>query len=357
MPSERVVLISDVHLDEWEDDLPTQWQQKRQAFLAFLEHVAAAGKEGRVARFVIAGDLVDVPQRNRAALLPTYSCVYDRLQQIVAAGVRLGYVIGNHDAGLVGLSVDEPLICVGHPYILVKSGDTEFVVEHGHLYDPWLWDYVRQLASAMWTDSAGPSGVHVLAMAGGGEARLPAPAAAEAPLKVDELWQARLADAPLSEQQTQVLVEALMADLDDDYTDVTDPDADVAMLSTRRQLRAQLAGAPAGAPFSLAAAAPAAGAPLLEQLVQACYSGPHWRRAARTRLPKLAEDLKRPLAGIVMGHTHYADEDRWTGESGEPYWYVNAGSWRHDDADVLIIEGEHRNLVRRKWTEPLPCLL
>ena len=131
MPCERVLLVSDVHLDEWKDDLPGDYQEKHQAFLSFLGWVAQMGTAGKIGRFVIAGDLIDVPQNDRSPLLPTYDDVFEGIKTILAAGVKFGYVIGNHDSGMVGLSLDlaHPEICVGYPYILVKSADAEFVVE------------------------------------------------------------------------------------------------------------------------------------------------------------------------------------------------------------------------------------
>ena len=362
MPSERVIVISDVHLDQWRDDLPDDHLDKHQAFLDFLAWIATMGSQGKVGRFVIVGDLINVPQKDRSPLLPTYDDVYAGLQGIVAAGVKFGYVIGNHDAGMVGLSLDlkQPEVCVGYPYLLVNSGAVQFAVEHGHLYDPWLWDYVRQLAAAMWTSSAGPQGVRVLRMAGAAPVQLPSEAARDSALQIDELWQTSLRETDPSHAAMESLRDVLLKDLEEDYSDVVDPATDGQMMADRDQLRAQLrhtlttgTGVPSLAP-SLAGLQPPALA--IESLVQACYSGPHWRRAARRRLPALSEELNRPLAGIIMGHTHHADQSAWHDAAGQPRWYVNSGSWRHESADLVIVDGATAQLHKRTWRDPLPSL-
>ncbi len=358
MPSERVIVVSDVHMDEWQDDLPDQYERKREVFLDFLEWVAQMGTEGKVRRFVIVGDLVDVPQKGGGDLLPTYSPVLERIQAIMAAGVRFGYCVGNHDCGLVGLNIDlrQPPVVVGYPYVVVASGDTRFVVEHGHLYDPWLWDYVRHLAAVMWTDSAGPHGPHILRL---GTATPPAATATSSQTSVsgvEHLWQTRLADA--DDATVRTLTSGLLADLTEDYEDVTDPDQDAALLADRVRLREEIRpllehSAGAVAPMALRMG----GADLsVEHLVQACYSGPHWRREAVKRLTRLSAAAERPFAGIIMGHTHYPDERYWTDERGDRRWYVNSGSWRHDSADLVLIDEDDIRLMKRRWTDPLPEL-
>ena len=362
MPSERVIVISDVHLDQWQDDLPDEYEAKRQTFLDFLDWVAQMGSDGKVGRFVIVGDLINVPQKDRAPLLPTYDEVYAGLNGIIAAGVKFGYAIGNHDAGLVGLSLDlqQPEICVGYPYLLVNSGGSQFAVEHGHLYDPWLWDYVRQLGAAMWTSSAGPHGAPVLKMVGAAPVQTPSGAALDSAFEVGELWQTSLRDADPSDTALAGLRDVLLKDLEDDYSDVTDCEADGQMLADRDALRAQLEGSPSDIAGGLSLAPSLAGArPLalsIEGLVAACYSGPHWRRAARHRLPELIQEVGAPLAGIIMGHTHYADQFTWLDDAGQTQWYVNSGSWRRESADLVIVEGGAAQGLKRNWKDALPLL-
>lgn len=362
MPSERVVVISDVHLDQWPDDLPGEHQAKRRAFLDFLDWVSQMGREDRVGRFVIVGDLIDVPQKDHRPLLPTYDDVYAGLQKVISAGVKLGYVIGNHDAGLVGLNLDLQRLGVriGYPYLVVRTDDSQFAVEHGHLYDPWLWDYVRHLGAAMWTGSAGAHGPGVLRAAPNGQRQASSGADVDPAARVATLLQTSLRAADLSDAEFERLRDALLDDLEDDYGDVTDRNADGQMLGNRDALREQLQGRRASPAPGLSLAASGAGvqplAQSVEGLVMACYSGPHWRRAAKNRLPAMAQEAGGPLAGIVMGHTHYADQFTWDDGTGQSKWYANSGSWRHDSADVVIVEGQTFRVLRRNWEEPLPRL-
>ncbi len=357
MATDRLVLISDVHVDYWEQDLPDNHAAKRQRFLEFFDWLV----EGSGARrLVINGDLVDLPQKDGKPSLPRYSDVVAKLREVLDAGIEVAYVVGNHDSGLVGLDValDEPPIRIDYPYIRVASGGKTFLVEHGHLHDPWLWDYVRTLGSAMLARHPREPGVVFLTQPVEGDADLPKPE--EFSAKLPQMWQMHRDEIGPDTPGIEALVEAVERDLEEDYAAVTDPDEDAAMLERRERLRDTLAAAttvpfgtrPLGT-MSLAGRPWHLDKQLVEQLVQHLYSGPHWRKAARQRARQVGEKLDKPIHGVIMGHTHYPDERRLK-VGGRRCQYVNSGSWRRESADILVIEAGQLTLHARDWRDDWP---
>ncbi len=353
MTSERLILISDVHVDAWPTDLPNAHKQKRQKLLEFFDWVVGGSGAGRL---VINGDLIDVPQQDRGPILPRYLDLAAKLQQVVAAGIKLGCVIGNHDSGLVGLDIalSNPPVQVEYPYLVVESGGRNIVVEHGHLQDPWLWDYVRQLASQMMSRRPGPSSPVFLKAMGAGAPAAPGPA--ETSLQLHRLWQAGHEGLDPKSPEAALLMAAARKDLAEDYTGVTDASADRAMIARREKLRGRLGAAPKTRGATALTVAPKAlTSRSVEEAVQALYSGPHWRKVAKERVATVSKESGKLVTGVVMGHTHWPDELKWT-ENGREYHYINAGSWRHESADIVVIEKGVMRLYKRKWDEDWPKL-
>jgi len=85
------------------------------------------------------------------------------------------------------------------------------------------------------------------------------------------------------------------------------------------------------------------------------YSGPHWRKVAKERAAAVSKESGQQITGVVMGHTHWPDEFRWTSD-GREHHYVNAGSWRHESADIVVIEKGVMQLHRCRWDEDWPKL-
>lgn len=359
---DRTILVSDLHIDEWNGDVPVVRREKQRAFLDFLSWVAAAGRNRRVGRFCILGDVVDVPpQQSAEMLMSRYAETMAGLQAILDAGIEVRYIIGNHDVGLVGLSLPPgPLEAViAYPYTFVESGGRNFILEHGHLYDPWLlgWvsrarrlsDYVGQLAQTRSPSRAplGGSPLTSLAMADVIPAR-------DGRVRTDSspLWHSSLRKvAP--EDAMPTLEPLLSEDLNEDYSDVMDPRGDSGMNAVRRVLRQILSERCVDA--RRAWTPPVTSLPRLEHLARAYYAGPHWRRAAKERLLAMSEQLAAPIAGIVMGHTHSPDVYDWVDTNG-PHRYVNSGSWCHDSGDIVIVADGVIQLIHRRWGDPLPSL-
>ncbi len=394
MDPDRLVVVSDLHVDFIERDLPDAAQAKREKVLEFFDWLI---ERSGAQRLVINGDLVDIPQKDGGPLLPRYQDIAGKLRHVLAAGIKLGYVIGNHDAGLLGLDIalEEPPLRIHYPYIVVGSARTSILVEHGHLQDPWLWDYVCAHAASMlahdaslpptpfWYEpqaalgplaapSGGPPGAAVAALTDrDGLARPEAPAVprmppAEAlPVQLLALWQTGGAEVDPESPGAADLLDAGHGDLEDGYADVTDPAADETLLNRRAELREQLALSgveglatlgplPTGA-YALSSDRGRNVAEFLPPLVQALYSGPHWRRAAKHRLAELAPQCSVPITGVIMGHTHYPDEHQWM-HAQQQCHYVNSGSWRGESADIVVVANGQMRLFRRDWRDDWPEL-
>jgi len=355
MPEDRLILVSDVHVDEWPADLPNAYQQKRQRLLDFLDWVA---ESSGAQRFLINGDLLDVPQQDRQAILPRYLDLAGKFRKIVASGIKFGYVIGNHDSGLVGLDIalDDPPVRVDYPYLKVQSGARTLIVEHGHLQDPWLWDYVRQLAAQMLVNSPGPNHPNFLRLASP-TASPGMPTLADTQLQLNGLWQARAEDLDPGSAEAHALVAALRKDLTENYGDVLDPQKDRTMMEKRAGLLQLLStgGADAWGMTPTFALNTSDIGQRFEELVQAYYSGPHWRQVAQSRAAEVSQTLAKPVTGVILGHTHWPDEFKWT-RDGQECHYVNSGSWRHDSADIVVVENGEMTLYRRRWDQEWPKL-
>ena len=355
MAEERLVLVSDVHLDQWEKDLPAEHAAKRARLLEFFDWLVTGSGAGRL---LIAGDLIDVPQRDGGAILPRYDDVAAKLAQVMAAGIKVGYVTGNHDSGLVGLSVelDDPPLRIRYPSMVVRSGGRLIWVEHGHLHDPLLLEYVRTLGMAMFAPRTAPVGPFFLrppGVAGGTSGT-----AAEPPVTVAGLWQRNAVEEFMHEPDVADRIAAVaQTDLAEDYGDVLDAGERELRAAQRQRLAGALGEAlPAGVgSFGLTGFQPPSVREVLEELVQAVYSGPHWRRAAKRRLAEVSWQQDEPVTGAVMGHTHWPDELRWR-EDGAQRHYINAGSWRRESADIVVIDDGEMTLHRRTWQEPWPDL-
>ncbi|MEZ4222260.1 MAG: UDP-2,3-diacylglucosamine diphosphatase [Polyangiaceae bacterium] len=127
---ERLLIVSDLHVGN-------PFSQASRRFGRFLEH---AGRQ----RFnvCINGDGLEILQTSFANLANDTVRIIDRIRRLVDAGLRVYYVVGNHDIVLEHYleSWNELRIC---PFLNVRSGDRLIRVEHGHLYDPF---YVKHPA-------------------------------------------------------------------------------------------------------------------------------------------------------------------------------------------------------------------
>jgi UDP-2,3-diacylglucosamine pyrophosphatase LpxH len=355
MATGPLVLVSDIHVDEWHRDLPPDAvEQKRARLLDFFDWLVDASGSRRL---VIAGDLVDLPQSDGEAVLPRFWDIATKLKKVLDAGIELTYVVGNHDCGIVGLDVllDTPPLRIDYPYILAESGGKTFLIEHGHLHDPWLWDYERTLLSAMANRTLARPGPFALTAADAGEA----PAFEDLTEQLGQVWHIHREDLRPEMPHLDVLLSAVAADLETDYSDLMD-DTDADMRASRQAAAADIrklsaAGAVVPHPFGLRAPSADDAKELLVSVARALYVGPRWRKAAGTRAAEMERVHGTQIEGVVMGHTHYVDRYEVSVE-GRPVQYVNSGTWRGESADIVLLEEGRLTLHQRKWEDAWPVV-
>ncbi len=145
---DKIVVISDLHLGI--DDSYTEMVENRPLLIEFLQRLQSTTD---VRELVIAGDFLD--EWFLPVYYPSYTdesqfykdviannlSVIDELNNVIASGIKLVYVIGNHDMTLEADVLKEAI-----PDIVQSrdaeglgayyTGDrNEIVVEHGHRYD------------------------------------------------------------------------------------------------------------------------------------------------------------------------------------------------------------------------------
>jgi len=351
MADQTTVVVSDLHMDVWEESEGAEVAEaKRHRLQEFFDWIL----EVRPYRFVIAGDLLDVPERTEGSLVATCASTVQALYQMTRAGIKVGYVVGNHDCGLIGLaaSLPSPPVRIDYPCMLIDCDGRTVLIEHGHLHDPWLWDYVRQHARDMWVREVRPPQVYHLQDA--------APAPEEGPADeadlLGELHRSLQADREqrLADDEARAgLLEIMRTELETDYGDVMDAEARAQWQADRSRLLQGLKRVGGGEPGRLSVA-PSDAADVEElgvELLRHLYVGPHWRRSARRRVEAFANAADPvEVSGVIMGHTHHADRADLGG-----FWYANVGTWRDDGGGIVVIKGGDVIFdPRRRWDDPWP---
>jgi UDP-2,3-diacylglucosamine pyrophosphatase LpxH len=128
---ERMLIISDLHVGN-------PFSHASRTLLEFLDYA-------RTERFdlCINGDGFEILQASFASLALDSVEVMRRLVAHLGAGLRVFYIVGNHDIllekflstftrGTTGIAGQIEIT----PFLNVLVGDTRIRIEHGHLYDP-----------------------------------------------------------------------------------------------------------------------------------------------------------------------------------------------------------------------------
>ena len=145
---DKIVVISDIHLGI--DDSFSENAQNKQLLVDFLQRLRT---NGDVRELVIAGDFLDEwylptsypPYTDSSAfyrqVIANSQAVFDELRQLMASGIKLVYVIGNHDMLLESSILDEALPGIVQPRdagglgVWYTGDRREIAIEHGHRYD------------------------------------------------------------------------------------------------------------------------------------------------------------------------------------------------------------------------------
>ena len=120
----RMVVVSDLHLG-------SPASRAAGHFPAFLD---ALPRDGETA-LCINGDGFDLLQSSATALATRGFPVLRQLQELAAEGVRVYYVLGNHDIALEHVLFDLPFVVA--PFLNLRSGGRLIRIEHGHVHEPF----------------------------------------------------------------------------------------------------------------------------------------------------------------------------------------------------------------------------
>jgi len=353
LKAQDIIVISDVHLDEWAAALPDQHQEKHQAFVDFLRWVR---EDSGTQHLVINGDLLDIPQKDGTPLLPAFLDIFEAMQEICKSGIGISYVVGNHDSALLALNLKLPSLplTIDYPFLVMQSADKRFVIEHGHLLDTWLWTYVEhQFAMLCPVEPPEPS----VAMQ-----RFLTPVADATNLDLlpsshtfANLFPASLQWEPgglkFTDDEIRLGMTLMAPGLLDDFADVRSDDEDFPEQAQAIAELKSLGIAPQQ--LLVASEVPPEAFTAFSTVGSAYYAAIPWRRAARHRLHQLSSELHMSIDAILLGHIHKTDHTRWQ-DNGRCFEYCNDGCWRFEHADFLHIQNGEAHVHERKWSDPLP---
>jgi UDP-2,3-diacylglucosamine pyrophosphatase LpxH len=342
---DRLIAISDVHLDTWRDS-----EGKRQAFLDFLNWVRS---ESGCKHLAIVGDLLDVPQVDHAPMMSRYRDIFTHIGSVMRAGVNVHWIVGNHDAGLLGLdvSMSQPPLQIAYPGAVVDLGDSSVWLEHGHVLDAWLWAFLQHHAARLGAIDPARAMAHF----GACGVTDPAPSAASEFVyrTLYDAMQWRAMETGFEDDEKRLGIHVMSQHLDDDFADVADdgeqPPHKAEISATLAQHGLTVADLKSGVDV------PAGALDLFFLIGKFYYSKLPWRRAARCKLAQLRQQHGRKLRGLIMGHIHQVDLSSWSAD-GDTVTYANCGTWSHDDGSFILVENGQMTAIRRRWDDPLPKL-
>ncbi len=350
--AENVIVLSDVHIDEWSGERPGDCEAKRQAFMDFLRWVRT---DSGVDHLVINGDTLDIPQKDDKPLLPAYYDLLYSLIDIHRSGIGISYIIGNHDAGILGISAETRHVpfSIKYPSLLMRSGDRMFSIEHGHLLDAWLWAYVNhRLLIAHCGDAQDPDE----AMRHFTECNALATVRAFPPAHtVANDFFASLQWEPggltFTDEETRIGISLMARDLFDDFADVRRDGEKFEEQTAAIEALAEYGIQPAD--LLTAQNIPQEAFVLFREMGDAYYSRIPWRRAAVNRLTQINASCECTVDTILTGHIHKIDHISWH-QGNKEFRYYNDGCWKRDRADFLYIHNGEVHMHKRHWTDPLP---
>lgn len=157
MVKDKTVIVSDLHIDTWNNSNKIAGRSKMNHFLDFLEWI-----EPFTCRFIINGDLLDAPARDNGYLLPDHHKMVSKLVSLTS-NMKVFYFVGNHDISFWGLKVNNfrnlHVMYPYYPYVYICSDpfdhradnyrNKSFIhIEHGHFHDPVLNLYIQNMVQS-----------------------------------------------------------------------------------------------------------------------------------------------------------------------------------------------------------------
>jgi UDP-2,3-diacylglucosamine pyrophosphatase LpxH len=128
---ERLLVVSDIHLGN-------------RLFPAVHRHLGALIRFAHRNRYslCINGDGVDIMQMSLGRLTRELSACYRELRAFPDAGLKVYYVVGNHDI-LIEHFLEDWGSIIAVPFLNLYSGDLRIRIDHGHLHDEMFLRFPR----------------------------------------------------------------------------------------------------------------------------------------------------------------------------------------------------------------------
>lgn len=135
--SKKLIVISDLHIGN-------PFSSVRKKTVRFIEWASTFGYD-----ICLNGDGFEVAQFSFLRMAEDVPDVLKALKMAMRRGVKVYYVVGNHDIVFEHFLDDWGGFKVA-PFLNVTSGESRFRVEHGHLYDPFFVRYPRLYEFSTW---------------------------------------------------------------------------------------------------------------------------------------------------------------------------------------------------------------
>ncbi len=303
----NTIIVSDLHIDTWDQSRKLKGKTKEKHFLDFLEHKAPT------TRFLyIGGDLLDLPPERGKDAFPTGGAVDRVLAKLIELSREpdtfVVYLIGNHDIGLSGLRVNRSFetpwlgrIAIAYPHVYIDTPKEGILLEHGHFYDPTLAIYAGDL---LWTTYFGEAReqpfVHI-------SSSLVRSLQRRDSVTGEKIWKAgELKPIPRPPVGCRGQIKELI----------------------KRMIRRPPA------------------------VIEEVYKPFHWREEAKEVLDEYNETVSSDQRArtMVFGHTHRPDKYVW--DTGEQYF--NSGDWSGDTLHSTYLEiDKDGNIFDHDWIKEL----
>ena len=148
----RTIIVSDLHVDTWRGERYGRAPRRKNKLAHWCDFLDWC-EEKQIDELIINGDLMDAPpyDGNTCFISPIARQAVERLI-LYARKRKVTYVYGNHDIGISGLRCAgdgnlTPLrnVSLYYPDYVLHTNSSTLLLQHGHLFDPALLLYVRDL--------------------------------------------------------------------------------------------------------------------------------------------------------------------------------------------------------------------
>jgi len=128
--SEKMVVVSDLHVGN-------PFSFTREKTLSLIDWVIREKYD-----LCLNGDGFEITQVSKVMVIQEFPDILLALKKASEKGVKIYYVVGNHDILLEHFLLDWGNVKLS-PFLNVVTGNRRVRVEHGHLYDPFFIQYPR----------------------------------------------------------------------------------------------------------------------------------------------------------------------------------------------------------------------